>query len=141
MKLVLGWIINTVCMTIVLPPHQVARLLEILTSFPSSQRWTSLKHWHAALGKLRLMALALPGSRNIFSSMQNAISTQSKGRIALAKGVHDALDDFRWMHANITECPTRIAEVIPLLPVAEGQHDALGSGAEGVWFPGAHLTP
>jgi hypothetical protein len=73
--------------------------------------------------------------------MQNAISTQSKGRIALAKGVHNALDNFRWMHANITKRPTRIAEVIPLPPVVEGYHDVLGSGAGGVWFPGAHLTP
>ncbi len=87
------------------------------------------------------MALALLGSQNIFSSMQSAISTQSKGCIALAKGVHDDLDDFCWMHANITECPTRIAEVIPLPPVAEGHHDVLGSKAGGVWFPGAYLTP
>jgi len=88
-----------------------------------------------------LMALALPGARNIFSSMQNALSTQSKHRIALGKGVHDALDDFRWMHTNISTRPTRIAELIPLPPVAAGHHDALGKGAGGIWFPGAQLTP
>ena len=141
MKLVLGWIVDTINMTITLPPHRTARLQEILNSFPSSQRRTSLKRWHAALGELRSMALALPGSRNIFSAMQHAVSTQSKGRIALAKGVHDALDDFCWMHANIAERPTCIAEVIPLPPVAEGHHDASGNGAGGIWFLGASLAP
>jgi hypothetical protein len=38
MKLVLGWIVDTVNMTITLPPHRTARLQEILDSFPSSQR-------------------------------------------------------------------------------------------------------
>ena len=33
-KLVLGWVIDTVAMTIALPPHRVDRLLEILHSIP-----------------------------------------------------------------------------------------------------------
>jgi hypothetical protein len=87
------------------------------------------------------MALALPGSRNIFSLMQNPLSPQLKGRIALHKGVHDALNDFRWMHSNIASRPTRIAELVPLPPVEEGHHDTAGMGAWGIWFPGPHLTP
>ncbi len=78
------------------------------------------------------MLLALPGAQNIFSSMQSVLSTQSKNRIALNKGVHDALDDFRWMQDNIASRPTRIAEVVPLPPIAEGHHDASGSGASGI---------
>jgi hypothetical protein len=79
MKLVLGWIIDTVEMTIFLPPHHVARLADILSSIPQDQRQTSAKRWHETLGKLRSMALTLLGSQNVFSSMQNAFSTQSKG--------------------------------------------------------------
>ncbi|KAL3822916.1 hypothetical protein ACHAXA_010699 [Cyclostephanos tholiformis] len=139
-KQVLGWVIDTVDMTIALPPHRAACLLEILDSFPPSQRRTSTKRWHGALGELRSMALALPGARHVFSSMQNALSTQSKNRIALGNGVHDALADFRWMHSNITTRPTRIAELVPLPPVALGHHDASGKGAGGIWFPGDHLT-
>jgi hypothetical protein len=45
------------------------------------------------------------------------------------------------MHSNISTRPTRIAEVVPLPPVAEGHHDALGAGAGGIWFPGPLLTP
>ncbi|KAL3817629.1 hypothetical protein ACHAXA_011717 [Cyclostephanos tholiformis] len=140
-KQVLGWIIDLVDMTIALPPHHAAHLLEVLDSFPPTQKRTSPTQWHAALGELRSMALALPGARNIFSLMQNALSTQSKNRIALGKGVHDALNDFHWMQASISSQPTRIAELVPLPPVAAGHHDASGKGAGGIWFQGTQLTP
>ena len=45
------------------------------------------------------------------------------------------------MHNNIASRPTRIAEIIPLLPAAEGHQDASGAGAGGVWFLGTHITP
>ena len=70
------------------------------------------------------MSLSLPGSRNIFSTMQNAFSSTTKGRLALDKGFHHALNDFRWMHGNISTCPTRIAKLVLLPPAAEGHHDA-----------------
>eukprot|EP00804_Cyclotella_cryptica_P026952 CCRYP_014780-RA/>CCRYP_014780-RA protein AED:0.28 eAED:0.28 QI:0/0/0/1/0/0/2/0/187 len=44
------------------------------------------------------------------------------------------------MHDNIASRPTRIAELVPLDPVAEGHHDASGSGAGGIWFPSATLV-
>lgn len=140
-KLILGWIIDTEAMTVRLPPHRQQRLHDLLQSIPPSQKRTSVKNWHAMLGELRSMALALPGARHMFSTMQNAIATKTGGRIALQKGVHNALDDFRWMHDHITTRPTRIAELVPLLPVAEGHHDASGLGAGGIWFPGPTITP
>jgi hypothetical protein len=73
------------------------------------------------------MSLALPGSRNIFSTMQQALSAKTGGQVALNKGVHDALDNFQWMHNNISSRPTRIAKIIPLLPAAEEHHDASGT--------------
>ena len=94
----------------------------------------------AYLANERLMAL--PGSRNIFSTMQHALTNKANGRIALKKVVHNALDDFRWMQKNIdATCPTCIAEIIPLLPAAEGHHDVSGMGAGGVWFLGDNITP
>ena len=140
-KSVLGWIIDSEALTISLPPHRVARLKEILDEIPSTQRRISVKKWHKILGELRSMSLALPGARYIFSSMQNAFSSSMKGRLALDKGVHHALDDFRWIHDNISTRPTRIAELVPLPPVAEGHHDASGHGAGGIWFPSAVLPP
>ena len=141
LKLILGWIVDTATMTISLPPHRIDRLAEILASIPTTQKRTSVKNWHKVLGELRSMSLALPGSRHLFSQMQNALSTGTKTRIALKKGVHQALNDFRWMHANISERPTRIAELVPLTPQALGFHDASGSkGAGGVWFPTPELV-
>ena len=112
-KLVLGWVIDTVAMTIQLPPHRIDRLAEILNSIPTTQRRTSVKKWHKVLGELRSMSLALPGSRNIFSTMQNALSKQKGARVALNKGVHHALDDFCWMLNNISSRLTWLAELIP----------------------------
>ena len=116
-------------------------MADILLRVPHSQHRTSIKKWHAILGELRSMALALPGARNIFSTMQNALSSKKGGRVALHKGVHDALDDFRWMHQHISTRPTCIAELVPLPPVAEGYHDASGIGAGGIWFPSSNITP
>jgi hypothetical protein len=140
-KLVLGWIIDTVSMTIHLPPHRVERLWEILDSIPQSQKRTSVKKWHKVLGELRSMSIALPGSRHLFGQLQHALSESKTGRVTLKRGVHQALSDFRWMAEDLVKRPTRIAEVVPLRPVAEGHHDASGKGAGGIWFPGSGLTP
>ena len=134
-KTVLGWIINTTTMTIELPPHRAERLAEILASIPLTQKRISIRKWHKVLGELRSMSLALPGARNMFSQMQKALADTPKTRVALTKGVHQALNDFRWMHQDIASRPTRIAELIPLSSSALGDHDASGHGAGGVWFP------
>jgi hypothetical protein len=140
-KLILGWIVDTANMTIQLPPHRVERLWEILNSIPRRQKRTSVKKWHKVLGELRSMAIALPGSRSMFGRLQNALCLDGTSRIALNKGVHQALDDFRWIAKDLTERPTRIQEIVPLLPGAEGDHDASGAGAGGVWFPSNTLVP
>ena len=141
-KQVLGWTIDTVAMTIALPPHRQQRLHDILHSIPPQQKRTSIKKWHKILGELRSMSLALPGSRNLFSILQLALSNSSTtGRISLKKEVHATIKDFKWMLNNISNRPTRIAEIIPLLPSAMGYHDAAGTGAGGVWFPTPELHP
>jgi hypothetical protein len=140
-KNVLGWIIDTVAMTVHLPLHRAERLAEILSSIPLSQKRTSVKKWHKVLGELRSMALALPGARHLFSHMQLALSNKICSRVNLTKGVHGALEDFRWLLRDLQRRPTRIAELVPLLAAAEGHHDASGKGAGGVWFPAKHLAP
>ena len=87
------------------------------------------------------MAIALPGARNVFSTMQLALTQSKRTRLALHKGVHQALDDFRWMHKNISTRPTRIAELIPLQPSVLGFHDASGIGAGGVAFHKPAMPP
>ena len=132
---VLGWIVDSVAMTISLPQHRQERLAEILASIPTTQRRISTKKWHKVLGELRSMSIALPGARHLFSHMQSALQTEKGGRIALRHGVHQALEDFRWIAKDISSRPTRIQEIIPLNPSVMGDHDASGAGAGGVWFP------
>lgn len=135
-KLVLGWIVNTVAMTVELPQHRQERLGAILSSIPPSQKRIGVKKWHKLLGELRSMSLALPGAKGMFGMLQEALrSLDKRSRIALKKGVHQSIEDFKWMLDDISKRPTRIAEIVPLLPSALGFHDASGAGAGGVWFP------
>ena len=105
MKTILEQLVDTVKLTIRLSPHWIERLWEILDRIPRSQRHTSVKKWREVLEELRSMSIALPGSRNIFGRLQNALSKGSKTRIDLNKGVHQALDDFRWIAKDLRSRP------------------------------------
>ena len=54
--------------------------------------------------------------------MQHALTTRNGGRVALKKGVHQAVEKFSWMLQDIASRPTRIAELVPLSASAEGFH-------------------
>ena len=69
----LGWVVDSVNMTIALPPHRMARLKEIVSSIPSTQHRVGVDKWHRVLGELRFMALSLPRARGLFSQMQEAL--------------------------------------------------------------------
>lgn len=135
LKSVLGWMIDTIKETLELPEHRIVRLQEILDQIPPSQKRTSAKKWHKVLGELRSMAAALPGARGLFSQMQLALRTDSKHRINLSKGVHAALDDFRFLHKDIANRPTKMQEIVPLDPVLSKYHDASGFACGGVVIP------
>ena len=139
-KLVLGWLIDTVRMTIELPPHRVDRLHAILASIPPTRNRVGWKEWHKVLGKLRSMALAIPGGRGLFSTLQEAFQhpTTTGGRLKLGQPVHDFLNDFRWLARELTSRPTRIAEIIPDTPASLGACDASGDGMGGVHFVPTH---
>ena len=136
----LGWILDTVDMTIKLPQHREEQLGEILAEIPRTQKRISAQKWHKVLRELRFMSLALLGSRSLFSHMQEALTSKIGNCLNLKKGVHQTLDNFRWLLRDITSRPTRMAEGIPLNLSAIGYHDALGIGV-GVWFRGPALSP
>ena len=140
-KVVLGWLIDTISMTVSLPAHRVERLAEILASIPKDQKCTSGKKWHKVLGELRSIFLALLGACHLFSHMQLTLATKIKSRITLSWGVHNALADFRWLLDDINNCSTCIAELVPLLALAQDHHDASGASTGGVWFPSEYLQP
>jgi hypothetical protein len=135
-KLILGWIIDTVTMTLELPIHRQERLQAILAGVPTTQKRISVKKWQQILGEFRSMAIAIPGSRGLFSLLQEALCHQSEGRIRLSRAVHDTLDDFRWLATDLASRPTRMHEIVPQPhPELVGAQDAARSGMGGVWFP------
>ena len=136
-KTILGWILDTEAMTLTLPPRRLARLAAILTSIPPTQKRTTVARWHQLLGELRSMTLAIPGSRGLFSHMQEALRhCDTTQRLSLHRGVHDALSDFRLLHQDLARRPTRLYELVPLTPTVDGAHDASGKGMGGVLIPG-----
>ena len=91
-KIILGWFLDTVSMTISLPPHRQVRLLNLLE--------TVLKQHHIEqvdiqklLGELRSMSLALPGSKGCFSFLQNALKEQNN-TITITENMRVQLQDF-----------------------------------------------
>jgi hypothetical protein len=134
-KKILGWILDTIAMTLTLPESRAARLKELLDDIPPHQKRVSEEKWHKALGELRSMAIALPGASGLFSLLQKAFHHKKQSRIRLPQGVHDALADFRWLQADLTTRPPRLYELVPVEPTVVGSHDASGFGAGGVWLP------
>ena len=116
----LGWTVDSVNMTTALPPHCMARLKEIVSSIPSTQHRVGVDKCHRVLGKLRSMALALPGARGMFSQMQEALCHVKGKRVTLSTGVHKALSDFKWLAEDVANRPTRMYELVPLLPTVDG---------------------
>ena len=91
---ILGWIFESINMTITLPPHRVAHPKEIFSSIPHSQRRVGVEKWHRVLGELHSMELALPGARGLFSQMQETLCHVKGKRVMLSIGIHEALSDF-----------------------------------------------
>ena len=132
-KIILGWLIDSVAMTIQLTARRRQRLDDILADLPRTRTRVSVQKWQQVLGELRSMAVALPGSRGLFSALQFRFKADAK-RIRLTRMVHDFLDDFRWIADDLAHRPTRIYEVIPSNPRVVGATDASGLGMGGVFF-------
>jgi hypothetical protein len=71
-KTILGWVVDTIKVTVELPQHRLERLFELLDSVASGQRRASANNWEKLLGELQSMVLAIPGSRGLFSVLQEA---------------------------------------------------------------------
>ena len=110
----IGSIFDSINMTITLPPHQVVQLKEIVSSIPRSQNRVGINKWHCVLGKLRSMALALPGARGLFRQKHEALCHVKGKRVTLSTGVHEALSDLQWLAEDVANRPTRMYELVPL---------------------------
>ena len=133
-KIILGWLLDTVRQTLELPPHRIERLQEIFDSLRNKDR-VPVKLWHKVLGELRHMSLGVPGSRGLFSMLQEGLRHSDRHRIRITQEMRDQLSDFEYLTQSLAERPTELAEIVPDDPVAAGPHDASGLGAGGAWLP------
>ena len=80
------------------------------------------------------MSIAIPGSRGLFCLLQDALRHHEPASlIRLFLGVHDRLNDFRWLADDLASRPTRLYEVVPRPhPELLGAQDACGIGMGGV---------
>jgi hypothetical protein len=142
-KGVLGWIINTALGTLELPPHRRQRLADIFDEVRGQTR-LALSKWHKILGELRSMAIGVPGSKGLFSTLQAALQHTEENRIRITSEMRDQLADFELLAQDLGRRPTAIAELVPDHPVAIGPHDASGQGMGGAWLPAttaSNLSP
>ena len=142
-KGILGWIVDTVQQTLELPPHRIARLHDIFADLRGRDR-VGLSQWHKYLGELRSMSIGIPGSKGLFSTLQEAFRHTDGQRIRITPTMRDQLADFEYLASELATRPTSLAELVPDHPVAVGPHDASGTGMGGVWFPAttnSNLTP
>jgi hypothetical protein len=143
-KTVLGWVLDTVEKTIQLPPHRIDRFHSILAGIPGTQRRTSTKKWQQVVGELRSMALAVPGARCLFCSLQEALlhRTHDGARVRLGRHVNSFLDDFRWLAKGLAARTTSMLEVVPSCSTAtRGACDASGKKMGGVHFVPSTNSP
>ena len=133
-KVVLGWLIDTVQQTLQLPAHRISRLQALFDELRGKTR-VRLKLWHKVLGELRSMSIGIPGSRGLFSLLQEGFRHTDKYRIKITPAMRDQLDDFEYLASTLAARPTELAELVPDHPIAVGPHDASASGMGGVWLP------
>jgi hypothetical protein len=131
-KVILGWIINTMDNMISLPPHRLLRIQDILASIGPTQHCVSLKKWQQVLGELQSMALAIPAAIGLFSVLQDALKTSDGSRVRLTSHTHTFLQDFQWLVEDVGARPTAIDELIPdALLSTRGACDASKKGLGG----------
>ena len=92
-KRILGWDLNTQAGTLQLPPHRLERLYELLRHLDLPRKRVSVALWHKLLGELRSMSPALPGSRGLFSILQQSLQSATGNRVRITTRVRDMAAD------------------------------------------------
>ena len=140
-KRILGWDIDTISTTLHLPPHRLARLRDLLQHLRPPKKRVPVKLWHRLLGELRSMSPALPGTRGLFSALQDALGKADRHRVRITRQVWDLAADFTAIADTLQQRPTRLQELVPTVPSFIGASDASRGGMGGVWFSTNAATP
>jgi len=133
-KLILGWELDSVRQTLELPTHCRDLCLLLLEDLLKAKR-IGAKQWASALGKLRFISYAVPGSATLFSCLQSAQNLgRTSGRIRITADVLAALTAFRLLVRDLGDRPTYLAKIVPKNPLLLGATDTAKQGMGGVFF-------
>ena len=133
-KRILGWDVDTTSLTLHLPSHRMDRLREVLAWVQPPRKRLPIRKWHQLLGELRSMSPALPGTRGLFSVLQEALRHTDARRIRITSRIRALATDFLTLADSVHTCPTRLHELVPTYPSDVGACDACQDGMGGVWF-------
>jgi hypothetical protein len=141
-KEILGFVVNgdtkTVSITEARATDIVGEIRKIL-----KKKQVQLKRYRRIVGKIRHVALIMPGVKGLFSPINKALRGEPQ-TIGLGKNsdVRAAFLDMAHMVSSLARRPTHIKELVPGDDHYTGYCDACADGAGGVWLSGdLHLRP
>jgi hypothetical protein len=135
-KEILGFIVDGEAKTVQISQAKADDICNELRRILKKKR-VPLKRYRKIIGKLRHVALILPGTKGLFSPVNKALRGEP-AFIGLGKGseLRSVLNDFAAMVRTLATRPTHIKELIPGDDHYTGYTDACATGAGGVWLSG-----
>ena len=111
-KHLLGWIVDSLRQTLELSSRRKLELSKILASLCKANR-VSKKRWERVLGKLRWLAVAIPGSHGLLGALQLAQNRCSTNRIRVTPELKDHLYELARLSVSLQQRPTYLPEIVP----------------------------
>jgi hypothetical protein len=135
-KEILGFLVDGAAKTVRISDARAKDIVAEIRKILKKKR-VPLKRYRRIIGKLRHVALILPGTKGLFSPINKALKGDPQV-IGLGKSseVRAALLDLATMVTSLAARPTHVKELIPNDDHYYGYCDACATGAGGVWFSG-----
>jgi len=138
-KIILGWLLDTITGTLSLPPHKHTRLCHLLNYFCNNIGRTSRRKSYSLLEELQHMSIAPQGANYLFSILQSVLVDQPRtSQLRLSPLIHHDLHDWDHLVSTMLQHPIPISSLVPRAPNYVGAVDASGSGIGGFWLPTRH---
>jgi hypothetical protein len=139
-KKILGWNIDTVCMTVTLPNSRLEMITQLLQRL-LAQRTTSGKQWRKLLGTLWSSLPALYGATHLFSILQTILQEATGKRVHLTSLVKHVLHE--WIHLITTANthPVPLHTLVPRAPDIVAASDTSKQGMGGFAILPHHDLP
>jgi hypothetical protein len=136
LKEILGFIIDGDAKTIRISDAKADDIVMEIRRILKKKR-VQLKRYRKIVGKLRHVALIMPGTKGMFSPINRALQGEPS-TIGLGKDseVRAALLDLAVLVQDLCKRPTHVKELIPGDDHYTGYCDACATGAGGVWMSG-----